>query len=109
MKREQIIEIVKKQLDEIIKVHGDIEFFNHLGRIAIKFKDGTWYRLKIYRSEDKAVMDEPSVSECEWVEDNDWGYFSTSCGNEYCLIDGTLEENKHRYCPYCGKKIKTEK
>ena len=44
--------------------------------------------------------------ECKWDEDKDCEYFSTECGEAYCLIDGTIKENKLLYCPFCGKKIK---
>ena len=43
---------------------------------------------------------------CEWTNDEDYEYYETSCGEAYSLIDGTLAENKHLYCPFCGGKIK---
>jgi len=43
--------------------------------------------------------------ECEWTEDIDYEYFATSCGEAYCLLGGTLEDNKHKYCPFCGRRI----
>ncbi len=39
---------------------------------------------------------------CAWTYDEDMDYYETGCQHAYCLNDGTLEENKHRYCPYCG-------
>ena len=42
---------------------------------------------------------------CKWSYEEDYGYFETECGEAYSLIDGTLEENKHLYCPFCGGKI----
>ena len=45
------------------------------------------------------------VIECEWRYDEECDFYNTSCGSEYALIDGTLEENEHYYCPFCGKKI----
>jgi membrane protease subunit (stomatin/prohibitin family) len=46
----------------------------------------------------------PVVS-CEWKED--WeGNWSTSCGEEYCITEGTPEENKMKFCAYCGKPLK---
>ena len=29
-------------------------------------------------------------------------YYETACKNAYCLADGTLKDNDHKYCPYCG-------
>ena len=46
--------------------------------------------------------------ECEWEYDEKYSYYETSCDNDYCLLDGTLEENNHKYCPYCGKPIKVK-
>jgi len=42
---------------------------------------------------------------CEWKYDEDFEYYNTSCGAEYALYDGTLEENEHHHCPFCGRKI----
>ena len=48
---------------------------------------------------------------CEWVYvDNDWDYWETECGEAFDLGNSdTLEENKIKYCPFCGKKIKEVK
>ena len=45
---------------------------------------------------------------CKWYIAEDEGgdeYYDTECGEAYVLVDGTLEENKHNYCPFCGGKI----
>ena len=42
---------------------------------------------------------------CKWKYDEDFEYYNTSCGAEYGLIDGTLEENEHHHCPFCGGRI----
>jgi len=47
--------------------------------------------------------------ECEWEEEENFEYFATQCGKAYCLLDGTFEENDHKYCPFCGKKIQLKK
>ena len=49
---------------------------------------------------------------CKWehIVDSYNDYYETECGNDFCLCnDETLEENKMRYCPYCGGRIKEEK
>ena len=33
---------------------------------------------------------------CEWTYDDNHDYYDTKCGEAYSLIDGTLEENKHK-------------
>ena len=46
-----------------------------------------------------------SKEECHWKYDETHCYYDTDCGEAYCLIDGTLKENGHLHCPYCGRKI----
>ena len=49
-----------------------------------------------------------SERECVWtmIDDGDDQHYETTCNEAYYLIDGTLDENRHRYCPYCGGKIR---
>ena len=42
------------------------------------------------------------VASCEWTYDEMDDYYETACKNAYCLADGTLKDNDHKYCPYCG-------
>jgi len=42
------------------------------------------------------------VASCEWTYDDTGGYYETACKRGYSLEAGTLEENDHKYCPYCG-------
>ena len=45
--------------------------------------------------------------ECKWkLEDEDVNLYATGCKKYHLLDEGTPGENKYRYCPYCGKKIK---
>ncbi len=45
--------------------------------------------------------------ECKWkLEDEEVNLYATGCNEYHLLCEGTPEENKYRYCPYCGKKIK---
>lgn len=50
-----------------------------------------------------ATKREPEV--CNWEADSE-GNYSTSCGETFTLIDGTPEDNRMKYCPYCGKPIR---
>lgn len=43
---------------------------------------------------------------CAWREDAD-GNWDTQCGECHVFITSGPEENKHRYCPYCGKLLLT--
>ena len=47
---------------------------------------------------------------CEWtLIDAEFNAYDTSCGNPWCLEEGTPEDNKMIYCPACGRKIKVVK
>lgn len=41
---------------------------------------------------------------CEWKQDED-GIYHTGCGNAFYFDNGTLKENKQKFCGYCGKMI----
>ena len=43
---------------------------------------------------------------CVWEYEENEDYYETSCGEAWCFTEGNCKENKCRYCPYCGKKIK---
>jgi hypothetical protein len=45
---------------------------------------------------------------CLWGEDSD-GNWETGCHEMFIFTDGGVRDNDFRYCPYCGKKIKTYK
>lgn len=42
---------------------------------------------------------------CIWTRDNEYGYFSTGCGETFCLEDGTPKQNGLKFCCYCGSKL----
>jgi hypothetical protein len=46
-------------------------------------------------------------AECRWKEDEN-GNYDTSCGEGFILYAGTPEENKIKFCCYCGKMLKQE-
>jgi len=45
---------------------------------------------------------------CEWRQIDDYtdDGWTTSCEKEFCLTDGTPEQNGMEYCCFCGKKIR---
>lgn len=45
---------------------------------------------------------------CEWNEDED-GNWDTGCGNTFSFDEGGPEENKSKFCCYCGKGVKAVK
>lgn len=48
------------------------------------------------------------MTPCTWTLDtSDWGdsHYETGCGEAFCFFDGTPEDNKIRFCPYCGRAL----
>lgn len=47
-----------------------------------------------------------SEETCTWKDiQYDSDTWETDCGELWCLYEGTPEENRMKFCPYCGKKI----
>ena len=48
---------------------------------------------------------------CVWTLDDsvDWDSYDTSCDQSFSLTEGTLKQNKMKFCCYCGKPIKEKK
>lgn len=44
---------------------------------------------------------------CTWTHDDDEGSWDAECGERWSITEGTPEENNFRFCPGCGKTIKT--
>ena len=55
------------------------------------------------------AVDAAPVVPARWLECEDgWGdchYQCSECGCEWCLNDGTPEENGMKFCPNCGAKM----
>jgi rRNA maturation endonuclease Nob1 len=45
--------------------------------------------------------------QCQWAADCD-GNFDTQCGQCFTFIDGGPEDNKARFCCFCGGKIRVK-
>ena len=51
------------------------------------------------------------INSCVWLrqEDPDGDEFmETQCGKAFEFIEGDMQDNDYKFCPYCGKKIKEE-
>lgn len=42
---------------------------------------------------------------CDWKLDDHTGSYDTECKNKFEFIDGTPQDNKFTFCPYCGLRI----
>ena len=53
----------------------------------------------------KAALAEPDT--CTWCQDgdSDSSMYQTSCRQYFDVTDGTPEDNKMRWCCYCGKRL----
>ena len=45
------------------------------------------------------------MSNCAWVQDEDFGAWETNCGHCYAIIEGTPAANGMKFCCYCGKPL----
>ena len=51
-----------------------------------------------------------AVKHGEWIE-QDWDdgvYKCSACGEEWCFMEGTPENNYTNYCPNCGARMDGE-
>lgn len=47
---------------------------------------------------------------CKWVlDDDDSNTYLTSCGELFCIENGTPKENYFNFCVYCGRKLEVSK
>lgn len=53
----------------------------------------------------KDLADETDIF-CEWESDRDGEFYETDCGEAHTFFEGNIEQNNHRFCPYCGRKTK---
>jgi hypothetical protein len=44
---------------------------------------------------------------CTWTHDDDEGSWDAECGERWSITEGTPEENNFRFCPGCGRTVKT--
>lgn len=42
---------------------------------------------------------------CTWKLDEEYQMYETGCGNAFECMEGDIEENNFKFCPYCGGKI----
>jgi hypothetical protein len=48
--------------------------------------------------------------QCTWTrDDHDSDIWLTGCGEAWCLNEGTPKENRIKYCPFCGVKVREGK
>ena len=118
MKPEETILIPIKASEELpprspeyaVKVLSDKGkvYYNHIFQKWFNHQTETEEDVKIwYKPISKKEYDRQEIEKrtCQWVYNEECDFYNTQCNSEYALLDGTLEENKHNYCPNCGGKI----
>jgi hypothetical protein len=67
-----------------------------------------WYNVELFEENGWLQRCSQCVNDarrsCRWVDDKD-GNWETGCNQVHVFIEGDPIENKHDYCPYCGRKI----
>lgn len=43
---------------------------------------------------------------CDWILDEHYDSWTTTCGNEFQFFAEGPKENNFKFCPYCGRKLK---
>jgi hypothetical protein len=45
---------------------------------------------------------------CKWEIDphDEQCIHHTSCGEAHCFVDGDVQDNQYKFCPFCGNEIK---
>ena len=56
----------------------------------------------------RLTPEQSAVEKCVWTYFDDDDYWETTCGNAFCIMEGTPGENMMHYCPYCGGKLVEE-
>jgi hypothetical protein len=56
----------------------------------------------------RSVRERMTEKLCIWKENEEYSMWETSCQNAFEFIEGDIEENSFKFCPYCGKIIKQE-
>lgn len=68
-------------------------------------------QLKRSREAHDKVPIEQVTFPCVWTDEStEWeSWYSTACGEGFYFEDGGISENKFKFCPYCGFRIKEKK
>ena len=61
-------------------------------------------RERLAQPEQRPLINPPA---CTWTHDNDEGSWDAECGERWSITEGTPEENNFRFCPGCGRTVKT--
>jgi hypothetical protein len=69
---------------------------------------GNWVRYEDVERISGTLILSAVPSECVWTQEEEFDsrIYSTSCGRDWTMEEGTPEENGYKFCMGCGKLIK---
>ncbi len=53
-------------------------------------------------------MNDKTHEKCKWLYEPCDESYMTTCGESQYFIEGDIEDNHYKFCPYCGKEIRDE-
>ena len=56
------------------------------------------------RERERENKESPRQESCLWEIDED-GCFETGCDEKHMFIEGGIQDNRYKFCPYCGGEI----
>ena len=77
----------------------------------IKFMTASLYRTNRNKAVPVTILGDDlrmkNKKYCLWEYNDIDDFYETPCNNSgYAFTEGTIKENKFKFCPYCGKKIR---
>lgn len=92
------------QAEQIVGLLPQPPVWNHRNVLVYGLQD----RERLIDAIASALAAAAHARTCEWTQPDpefDARAWDTSCGESYVLFDGTLDENRHKHCPFCGGTI----
>ena len=100
------IELMHQALEVLVQhvKHYDYEQFTSMCELEPAKDLILALRERLAQPEQRPLINPPA---CTWTHDNDEGSWDAECGERWSITEGTPEENNFRFCPGCGRLVKT--
>jgi hypothetical protein len=98
---------------DVLTIHGrrysaklfDGRGFGSPPGTLLRIVDGSIDVVTVEKVAEHAQLINPPA--CTWTHDDDEGSWDAECGERWSITEGTPEENNFRFCPGCGRTVKT--
>jgi len=98
---------------DVLTIHGrrysaklfDGRGFGSPPGTLLRIVDGSIDVVTVEKVAEHAQLINPTT--CTWTHDDDEGSWDAECGERWSITEGTPEENNFRFCPGCGRTVKT--